>query len=144
MREIICARSLKESRRKSARVMKGSLGASERGAPKQTSFCGAYRGESRTNFGSQRMHIRANFQYKKMPYGVAWVQQGATRWLAPRHYNTFISTCQQVKMHKKNDHFWSFLINYPFFCLVSIKSNLKTLPFSVIFNNLLSFSMQIS
>ena len=47
------------------------------------------------------------------------------------------------KINKKNDHFWSFFTIYLFFCLVSIKSNLKTLPFSVIFNNLLSFSIQI-
>ena len=39
MWESICARSLEESRRKSARVMKGSLGASERGAPKLFYFC---------------------------------------------------------------------------------------------------------
>ena len=39
MREIICARSLEESRLKRARVSKGSLGASERGAPKLFCFC---------------------------------------------------------------------------------------------------------
>ena len=39
MREIICARSLEESRQKSARVSRGSLGASERGAPKLFCCC---------------------------------------------------------------------------------------------------------
>ena len=46
MWEIICARLLPTLRAKSARVMKGSLGASERGAPNKQAFV-AHMGECR-------------------------------------------------------------------------------------------------
>ena len=59
---------------------------------------------------------------------------------APPLYH--IHFCLSIdKINKKNDHFWSFFTNYPFFCLVSTKSNLISLPFLCIITNLFSFSI---
>ena len=135
MREIICARLSEESCRKSARVRRGSLGASERGAPKLFYFC------LHMEFWDLGYAYEGHFcEQKNRIWGCAGLVGRYPVVSAPPLYH--IHFCLSIgKINKKNDHFWSFFTNYPFFCLVSIKSNLISLPFLCIITNLFSFSI---